>query len=144
MGKLDLLRKIIREEVRTVFKEELGEILKEAVLSNRNQNMITESPRVNAPLPGTLNNKPPKPTAPMLKSGNPLNAILQETAAAMTPEDYYGLAEGVRPNIDVPTVNSVDDMYAAARKSSNLEAIQINAVPDFTAVMAKMEANGEI
>jgi hypothetical protein len=35
-------------------------------------------------------------------------------------------------------------MFANSRKSSNLEAIEINAVPDFSAIMSKMKANGEI
>jgi len=38
----------------------------------------------------------------------------------------------------------VNDMFANSRPSSNLDAIQINAVPDFTALMAKMQQNGEI
>jgi hypothetical protein len=48
----------------------------------------------------------------------------------------------VREN--APVVESVGEMFAAARPSSNLDAIQINAVPDFTALMAKMQQNGEV
>jgi len=35
-------------------------------------------------------------------------------------------------------------MFAASRASSNLDAIEINAVPDFSAIMNKMKMNGEI
>jgi hypothetical protein len=43
-----------------------------------------------------------------------------------------------------PVVESVDQMLATARPSSNMDAIQINAVPDFTALMSKMQQNGQI
>jgi len=43
-----------------------------------------------------------------------------------------------------PVVDSVDQMLATARPSSNMDAIQINAVPDFTALMSKMQQNGQI
>lgn len=137
MAKLDALRKIIREEVRAVFQEELAGILKEAIIANKGQQTITESPRPKAPVPSTLNRAIPKPVAPVLSPGNPLNSLLAETAQAMTSVDYgaFGGQEIVR---DAPVVESVDQMFAAARKSSNLEAIEINAVPDFSGVMAKM------
>ena len=41
MGQTDLLRKLIREEVRAVFQEELASILKEAIISNKQP--ITEA-----------------------------------------------------------------------------------------------------
>ena len=46
--KLDQLRKIIREEVRAAFKEELSEVLTEAVKIASEPNKMKE-----APLPGT-------------------------------------------------------------------------------------------
>jgi len=137
MAKLDALRKIIREEVRAVFQEELAGILKEAIITNKGQQTITESPKAKASIPGTLNRAAVKPVAPVLSPGNPLNNLLAETAQAMTAEDYgaFGGQETLR---DAPVVESVDQMFAAARRSSNLEAIEINAVPDFSGVMAKM------
>lgn len=137
MAKLDALRKIIREEVRTVFQEELAGILKEAITANKGQQTITESPRAKAPIPGTLNRVAPRPVAPVLSAGNPLNSLLAETAQAMTSADY-GAFGGQEIAKDAPVVESVDQMFATARKSSNLEAIEINAVPDFSGVMAKM------
>lgn len=136
MGKLDALRKIIREEVRAVFQEELAGILKEAIVANKGQQTITESAR-SKPIPATLNRSVPKPVAPILGAGNPLNSLLAETAQSMTSEDF-GDFNGSSVSRDVPIVESVDQMFATARKSSNMEAIEINAVPDFTAVMAKM------
>lgn len=144
MAKLDLLRKLIREEVRAVFQEELAGILKEAITANRNP-VITEAtqPKLQQ-IPGTLNRAQPRVVAPNLGANNPLNSLLAETAQSMTDNDVesYGGVEGVER--DIPIVESVNGMFAAARPSSNLDAIQINAVPDFTGLMAKMKANGEL
>lgn len=145
MAKLDAFRKLIREEVRAVFQEELAGILKEAVMSNRGQQVITEAPKQKTSIPGTLNTPATvKLTPPSLAGNNPLNAILQETAASMTPKDFEGLSGNADFMTDAPLVESVGDMYASARKSSNLEAIEINTVPDFSSVMEKMERNGQI
>lgn len=138
MAKLDLLRKLIREEVRTVFQEELAGILKEAIIANKGQQTIVESARPKStPIPGTLNRTAPKLAAPILSPGNPLNSLLAETAQSMTSEDFGAFGDSP-VNRDAPIVESVDQMLATARKSSNFDAIEINAVPDFSAAMAKM------
>ena len=139
MAQIDALRKIIREEVRAVFKEELAGILKEAIITNRDSKVITESPTFKkTAIPNTLNTKPvaQQLIPPVLNPGNPLNSILAETAKAMSPDDFGNLNGGVTQ--DAPVVESVDQMFASARKSSNLEAIEINAVPDFSHMMSKM------
>jgi hypothetical protein len=144
MAKLDALRKIIREEVRAVFQEELAGILKEAVMANKSQQPLTEVVKSKPTTPGTLNRQVPKLVPPVLSPNNPLNNLLAETAMSMSPRDFEGLGGGSPTPIDTPVVNSMDGMFAAARKSSNLDAIEINAVPDFTGIMAKMRANGEV
>jgi hypothetical protein len=145
MATLDLLRKIIREEVKAVFQEELAGILKEAITVNRNP-VMKESTQPSRPqqLPGTLNRTAPRVVAPNLGVNNPLNSILAETAQSMTDNDLESLGGSGDTQRDVPIVESVNGMFAAARPSSNLDAIEINAVPDFTGLMAKMKANGEI
>ena len=142
MANLDALRKIIREEVKAVFQEELAGILKEAIIANKGQQTIVESTRPIAKpaVPATMNRSVPRPVAPILSPGNPLNSLLAETAQSMTMDEFGDLSgEGVER--DVPIVESVGDMFANSRGSSNLEAIQINAVPDFTHMMAKMGIN---
>ena len=141
MANLDALRKLIREEVKAVFQEELAGILKEAIMANKGQQTITESTRpVSKPaVPATMNRSVPKPIAPVLSPGNPLNSLLAETAQAMTVNDFEGFGGEVER--DVPIVESVSDMFANSRGSSNLEAIQINAVPDFSHMMEKMGIN---
>lgn len=144
MEKTQALRKLIREEVRAVFQEELAGILKEAIIANKNHSVISESTKpVKTTPPATLNRSVPKPIAPVLSPGNPLNSLLAETAQSMTQDDY-GSFGGQAIEKDVPIVESVEDMFANARGSSNLEAIQINAVPDFSGIMSKMMANGEV
>lgn len=143
MAKLDLLRKIIREEVKAVFQEELAGILKEAVIANRSQLPITEVVKPKAPVIATLNKQAPKLVPPVLSPNNPLNSLLAETAMTMTAKDFQGFGGG-ESQAEVPIVDSMEGMFATARPSSNFDAIEINAVPDFSGVMAKMKANGEI
>jgi hypothetical protein len=136
MANVDALRKIIREEVKAVFQQELAGILKEAIMAKGPQ-AITESVKAKAPVPGTLNKAMAKPVAPILSPGNPLNSLLQETAMSMTAQEFGHLGgEGMEREAVV--VESVDGMFASARKSSNLEHIEINDVPDFTHMMNKM------
>lgn len=142
MANLDALRKIIREEVRTVFQQELAGILKEAIMAPKGSQTITESSRpvAKSTAPTTMNRSIPRPVAPILSPGNPLNSLLAETAQSMTM-DEFGDLNGQGVERDIPIVESVGDMFANARGSSNLEAVQINAVPDFSHMMAKMGIN---
>lgn len=154
MANVDLLRKLIREEVRAVFQEELAGILKEAIIEKRPLKTVTEEKKVEKQgIPGTLNTKPFKPViAPNLGSSNPLSNLLAETAQSMAAEDYNTISFnsdqaqgfGYMQHIEAPVVNTVSDMVSTARASSNLDAIQINAVPDFTHLMDKLKANGSI
>jgi len=142
MANLDAFRKLIREEVKAVFQEELAGILKEAIIANRGQQTIVESARPIAKpaVPATMNRSVPRPIAPVLSPGNPLNSLLAETAQAMSMDEFGDLnGEGVER--DIPIVESVGEMFASAKGRSNLEAIQINAVPDFSHMMAKMGIN---
>lgn len=145
MSKLDSFRKVIREEVRAVFQEELAGILKEAILAPKGSSSIVESAKpLKAKIPGTLNTNPVKQMiAPNLGSNNPLNSLLAETANAMTSADFGAFGgQGVEKEPQI--VESVNDMFASARKSSNFDAIEITDVPDFSGLMSKMKANGEI
>lgn len=146
MANLDVLRKLIREEVRSVFQEELSGILKEAILHKGSNTNIIESKASSKPkIPGTLNTQPIRPfTPPNFGTNNPLNGLLQETALSMTTNDVASFGNGQVPMVEPVVVDSIDGMFATARKSSNMDAIEINAVPDFSGIMAKMKANGEI
>lgn len=142
MANVDALRKIIREEVRAVFQQELAGILKEAIMAPKSTQTITETARpVGKPVaPATMNRSVPKPIAPVLSPGNPLNSLLAETAQSMTMDDFEGIG-GMGVEKDIPVVESVGDMFANAKGRGSVEAIQINAVPDFSHMMAKMGIN---
>jgi hypothetical protein len=146
MAKLDAFRKLIREEVRAVFQEELSSILKEAIISNKGGNTVINEARstVNTTVPLTLNTQQShKRVAPNLGFNNPLNSLLQETAQSMTDKDLEGLGlEGA--SYETPIVESVNGMFDTARKAGSLEAVEINAVPDFSHIMNKMLSTGEI
>jgi hypothetical protein len=157
MAKLDLLRKLIREEVRAAIQEQLSEILKEAITVNKSSRVeVQETFKPSKPvIPGTLNTRPARPQyMPQLAPDNPLNNLLMETAQSMTDQDIGSLnydssnamefgGNGMyQPETQV--VSTVDEMFASARPSSNMDMVEINAVPDFTGLMEKLRANGEI
>jgi hypothetical protein len=58
----------------------------------------------------------------------------------MTMDDYDSIG-GMGVEREVPVVESVGDMFANAKGRGSIEAIQINAVPDFSHMMAKMGIN---
>ena len=142
MANIDALRKIIREEVRAVFQEELAGILKEAIMAPKSTQTITEAARPigKSVPPATMNKTVPRPIAPVLSPGNPLNSLLAETAQSMTMEDFQGIG-GIDVDRDTPVVESIGDMFASAKGRSSVESIQINAVPDFSHMMSKMGIN---
>lgn len=153
MANVNLLRKLIREEVRSAFQEELADILKEVLKEKKAPKNIQESKSFEKPkVPGTLNTSIKRPIAPNLGVGNPLSSLLAETAQSMVTDDYDSLsfssndAQGFGhiQSKEVPVVESVDHMMATARASNNLDAIQINAVPDFTGLMQKLKDKGAI
>jgi hypothetical protein len=43
-----------------------------------------------------------------------------------------------------PVVDSVESMLASTTPTSDINAVQINAVPDFSAIMGKFKENGKI
>lgn len=149
MAKIDLLRKIIREEVEKAIRKEMPSILREIKLTSQDtQPIIKESKK---PLiPGTLNQKPFVPGANIKFKGNdPLTQMLNETAVSMTNEDGFAFSSddvAANPmNFFQPQeaqVGSVSGMLQSARASSATELVQINEVPDFTHLMSKMMAKG--
>ena len=92
--KLDQLRKIIREEVRSAIKEELQDILTEAVT-------IASAPETKA--------QPVKKSIAAPKAGNvTLDEMLSQTAQSMTSEDYRSV--GNFDSNSVPKPNFASSM----------------------------------
>lgn len=147
MAQIDALRKLIREELRAVLKEELPKILKES------QTPVVKDPKkalqeqVKAKIPGTLNTQASRPQI-KFTSNNPMAAFLNDTAKSMLQEDFSMTSADVHPAMafqpNQVKVGSVEGMLGTARPSSNINAVQINEVPDFSALMGKLKEKGQI
>jgi len=142
-----LLRKVIREEVQAVVREELGILLEapapKPVVAEANKTTVKNS-MVESIKPA----KPTQPSKPMaFTQNNILNEILNETAqsgewrsiAEMKSGDAMGFG-GAQPVV----VDSVDQMLANTRPAGDINAVRIDVVPDFTGLMAKMKQDGKI
>jgi len=139
MSKLDALRRLIREEIRSAIREELPRLLSENSAPQKNADYKKKlrdqvSKSVTGGIPMTLNTGPMQ--LPKFSGNDPLSKILNETAMSMTPKD---MGEEVEPE-----TGSVNEMLSTARKSSNLEAVEIDTVPDFSEIMHRLKAKGQI
>ena len=147
MAQVDALSKLIREELRAVLKEELPKILKESqapVLADPKKSLQEQ---VKAKIPGTLNTQASRPQI-KFTSNNPMAAFLNDTAKSMLQEDFSMTSADVHPAMafqpNQVKVGSVEGMLGTARPSSNINAVQINEVPDFSGLMSKLKERGEI
>jgi hypothetical protein len=153
-NQLELLKKLIREEVVNAIRQEMPTILKEIQSSSSPKEVIKESKRPKMAVPSTLNTQPVRPKPNF--TGNPLANILNETAMTMGDMDDMSFnTSDIGPDsigID-PTsffqpkqvaVGDVNGMLATARPSSDPSMVQINEVPDFSALMSKLKAKGAI
>jgi hypothetical protein len=150
MSKVSALRKLIREELVHVLRQELPRLLQEGKAVPQYKESLKR--QMESKIPETLN----KPTAPKInapKIGNSiLDSILAETAHTMTQVDAaaYGDTsisgyDDLQEHFGGPgVVNSVTDMLSNSMGSTSHEAVHINAVPDFSALMDKMMSKGEI
>ena len=147
MAQIDALRKLIREELRAVLKEEMPKMLKEI----KSGPIITDPKKalqeqVRSKIPGTLNTGERKPIK--FAGNNPMAALLNDTAKSMLNEDFSMTTDSVHPTLAFQpkevSVGSVEGMLGTARPSSNIATVQINEVPDFSALMNRMKERGEI
>ena len=156
--KLEAFRKIIRKEVRDVIKEELSLIM---------QNPITETKVVQKPvveqksktnLLSELINETPQPTPqsakpsqPLFEGAGALADVLNQTHVeggwrnlngGMSSQDAVGFQSGM-PGTPTKVVDSVDAMISN-QKTSDINQVSIDAVPDFSGLMGKMKDAGKI
>jgi hypothetical protein len=150
MSKLDALRKIIREEVRTVVREELKFFMKE------NNSNIDNLP-VNKTYANTLKEEIIKSKKVKIEpTGDPILDLLNETQMSMTSEDYRTVFNGEsravqgfpsmmsNNSFETPVVETVDQMLATARPATDVTQVNIDAVPDFSALMKNMKDKGQL
>lgn len=154
VSQVDLLRKLIKEEVVKAIRQEMPSIIKEIASSKVEKPVIKESIAAKKAVPLTLNTQPVRPKPNF--SGNPLANMLNETAMTMGDMDDMSFnTSDIGPDsigID-PTsffqpkqvvVGDVNGMLATARPSSDISMVQINEVPDFSDLMSKLKAKGAI
>ena len=99
--KLDQLRKIIREEVRSAVKEELQEVMNEAVKAASAPNTLATPTKTIQ-----VETQKPSPTNPVMGKTS-LDEMLQMTRNNMTNEEYKTIFSGNAQNAmgGVPQVN---------------------------------------
>jgi hypothetical protein len=151
---IKLLRKVIREEVQSAVREELG-LLLEAPESKKTvtetKKPVTKNSMVESIKPVTK--QPTKPST--FTNNNVLNDILNETAnggewrsvidgtSQMAPN--FSPMNGAYGGVAEPTVvSSVDQMLSSARPAGDVTHVKIDAVPDFSALMSTMKEKGQI
>ena len=151
--KLEAFRKIIREEVRAVIKEELSLIM---------QTPITETKTVKKPVVEVKNKKsilsdiiedpiPQKQqTKPLFEGVGALSDVLNQTHAeggwrnmgSMTAKDAVSYKGGM-PGQETKVVDSVNDMVAG-QKTSDINQVSIDSVPDFSGLMSNLKDKGKL
>ena len=95
--KLEQLRKIIREEVRAAVKEELQEVMNEAVKIASAPNQVVEKKEIVQPAP-----------VPKRQAGsNSITEMLNQTRANMTAEEYKNVYAGTSDMIQKPNFASM-------------------------------------
>ena len=98
--KVDVFKKLIKEAVREVLREELSQIQPTPIKENRTMSFTTQDVDMVAyrqnlaasmGLTPPVQSQYPKPQAP--STGNPYLDIIAETAANMTPQDVAAMRQ---------------------------------------------------
>ena len=156
--KIEAFRKMIREEVRTVIKEELSLIMSTPITENKivKKPVVEQKTKKKQSFSEMVNEtnqpqQPQKPTKPLFDSKDPLAQILNETAAqggwrdmnggTFNASDAVGFAGGM-PQQEVKVVDSVEQM--SSQKTSDINQVSIDAVPDFSGMMSAFKKEGKL
>jgi hypothetical protein len=153
--KIEAFRKIIREEVRDVIKEELSLIMSTPVTETKVVQKPVVEQKTQRPSLSELTEEPQpqQPTQPLFEGAGAIASILNQTHAeggwrninggGYSAQDAVGFQGGM-PGGETKVVKSVDEMMASQPKTSDINQISINAVPDFSGLMGKMKEQGKI
>lgn len=156
--KIEAFRTIIREEVRTVIKEELSLIMSTPITENKivKKPVVEQKTKKKQTFSEIVNEEkqpqqPQKPTKPLFDSKDPLAQMLNETAASgewrslgggdFTAQNAVGFAGGM-PQQETKVVESVEQMSTS--KTSDINQVSIDAVPDFSGMMDKFKEEGKL
>lgn len=166
MSKLDILRKIIREEVALAIRVEFRALLKEELMP-----LLKESRSIPYEVPVQKQGKGIKPSNSLtnsialamentnlkpVDSGDPITNLLNETAMSMTSNEYrtminadssmaptFGMIGGMGGE-DVAPVGTVEQMLSTNRPTTDINQVSIDVVPDFTGLMSSLKSKGAI
>lgn len=155
--KIEAFRKIIREEVRDVIKEELSLIMQTPITETKvvQKPVVEQKTKTNSlseliketPQP----QQPTKPLQPLFEGAGALADVLNQTHieggwrnlnGGMSSQDAVGFQGGM-PGAPTKVVDSVDEMISN-QKTSDINQVSIDAVPDFSGLMSKMKDEGKI
>jgi hypothetical protein len=152
--KLEAFRKIIREEVRAVIKEELSLIMKAPIAETKVFEKPVVEQKVKKPTLSELTEEPKQEVSstPLFEGSNPLAEVLNQTyseggwrnlnGGTFQAQDAISFAGGM-PNGQTRVVDSVDAMIGN-QKTSDINQVTIEAVPDFSGLMSKMKDAGKL
>ena len=152
---IKLLRKVVREEVQSVVREELG-LLLETPEPKKNITEVKKPAIKNSLIDSIKPTKPQQPTKPIaFANNNILNDILNETAQGGEWRSVLDATSNMAPNfapsigsysqpMEPVVVESVDQMLANTRPAGDINAVKIDVVPDFSALMNKMKQDGKL
>ena len=153
--KIEAFRKIIREEVRSVIKEELSLIMQTPITETKVVQKPVVEQKTQRPSLSELTEEPQpqQPTKPLFEGVGALADVLNQTHAeggwrninggGYSAQDAVGFAGGM-PGGATKVVQSADDMLASAPKTTDINQVTIDAVPDFSGLMGKMKESGRI
>ena len=115
--KLDQLRKIIREEVRSAVKEELQDVMNEAVKAASAPNTLATPTKTIQ-----VETQKPSPTNPVMGKTS-LDEMLQMTRNNMTNEEYKTIFSGNAQNAmgGVPQVNGTPRQNVANSLANQMQ-----------------------
>ena len=136
---LNAIRKVVQEEVRNVLREELSEMSKPQINESKTvKNIVKDIPVKKQKLKST---------------GDPIKDILQETAAEGSWRTLINGTSPMAPNFSsmMPNmggnetrVTSVENFLQQSGPVKDINQVQIDAVPDYRAIMGKLKENGKI
>jgi len=159
--KIEAFRKIIREEVRDVIKEELSLIMSTPITETKVVQKPVVEQKTKKPslseltetVQQTTPQQPQQPTQPLFEGAGAISDILNQThveggwrnmnGGTMTAQNAVGFQGGMS-GAETKVVSSVDEMMASQPKTSDINQISIDAVPDFSGLMGKMKESGKI
>jgi|TARA_R100000081_G_scaffold92130_1_gene72755 hypothetical protein len=144
--KLDQLRKIIREEVRAAVKEELQDILNEAVkVASTPGDGMTAVPKgqkkkwsvgKSATLDEMLGNQKPKSTNIKFSNNKNIQSMLEQTRQSMTNEDYQQVYAGDSSMVKKPNfASSVANNMGMGGNQPGLDISQLDFVKKAKSVL---------